>query len=95
MNMPSLLTLLEVSLIGTFLIYMLLVTFDTTNGSTTVAVNCTAHGAIQGDFVTFSGTTGDPGGIPNADLDNEFEIQAVTGPNEFTILSPKIGRAHV
>jgi hypothetical protein len=64
------------------------VTFDTVNGSTTVTVNDVAHGAVEGDFVTFSSTTGDPGGIPNADLNNEFEIQLVSGPDEYTIVSP-------
>ena len=64
------------------------VTFDTTNGSTTVTVNDTGHGAIEGDFVTFSSVTGDPGGIPNADLTNEFEIIDVLNANEYTITSP-------
>ena len=64
------------------------VTFDTTNGLTTVTVNDTGHGAIEGDFVTFSGVTGNPGGIPNADLNNEFEIIDVLNANEYTITSP-------
>jgi hypothetical protein len=64
------------------------VTFDTVNGSTTVTVNCSGHGAVDGDFVTFSAVTGNPGGIPNADLQNEFEIQNVISSTEFTILSP-------
>jgi hypothetical protein len=63
-------------------------TFTTTNGSTTVVVNDTAHGAVQGDFVTFSAVSGNPGGIPNADLTNEFEIQAVLSDGTYTILSP-------
>lgn len=63
-------------------------TFDTTSGSTTVTVNCTAHGAVEGDFVTFENVTGDPGGIPNADLENEFQIQEVLNANEYTIVSP-------
>ncbi len=63
-------------------------TFDTVNTQSLVTVNDTAHGAIQGDFVTFSSVTGNPGGIPNADLENEFEIQEVTGANTYTILSP-------
>jgi hypothetical protein len=63
-------------------------TFDTVDGSTEVVVNDTAHGAVQGDFVTFSSTSGDPGGIPDADLDNEFEIQRILGANSYTILSP-------
>jgi hypothetical protein len=63
-------------------------TFTTTSGSTTVIVNDTAHGAVEGDFVTFSAVTGNPGGIPNADLTNEFEIQAVLSDGTYTILSP-------
>ena len=64
------------------------VTFTTTNGSTNVVVNDTNHGAITGDFVTFSNTSGDPGGIPNADLDNEFEIIEVLDVNRYRITSP-------
>jgi len=64
------------------------VTFDTTNGLTLVTVNDAAHGAVQGDFVTYDNVTGDPGGIPNADLENEFEIQEVLNANEYTIISP-------
>lgn len=63
-------------------------TFTTTNGSTTVVVNDTAHGAIQGDFVTFSSVTGNPGGITNASLTNEFEIQAILTDGTYTIVSP-------
>lgn len=64
------------------------VTFDTVNASTTVTVNDTAHGCIPGDFVTLSSVTGNPGGISNASLTGEFEVQAVTNANEYTILSP-------
>ena len=63
-------------------------TFTTTNGSTTVVVNDTAHGAIEGDFVTFSAVTGNPGGITNASLTNEFEIQSVLTTGTYTIVSP-------
>jgi len=64
------------------------VTFNTTNGSTNVVVNDSGHGAITGDFVTFSSTTGNPGGIPNASLNNEFEILEVIGANSYRITSP-------
>jgi hypothetical protein len=53
-----------------------------------VVVNDAAHGAIQGDFVTFSAVTGDPGGITNASLTNEFEIQSVLTTGTYTIVSP-------
>jgi hypothetical protein len=64
------------------------VTFDTVDAQSLVTVNAVAHGAIRGDFVTFSDVTGDPGGILNADLTNEFEIQEVLNVNSYTILSP-------
>lgn len=64
------------------------VTFDTTNTLTTVTVNDTAHGCIVGDFVTLSNVTGNPGGITNASLTGEFEVQDVINANEYTIVSP-------
>jgi hypothetical protein len=64
------------------------VTFDTVNTSTTVTVNDTAHDCLVGDFVTLSSVTGDPGGIPDASLTGEFEVQEVLNANEYTILSP-------
>ena len=63
-------------------------TFTTTNGSATVVVNDAAHGAVEGDFVTFSAVSGDPGGITNASLTNEFEIQEVLSSGTYTIVSP-------
>jgi hypothetical protein len=64
------------------------VTFDTTNGLTRVVVNDVGHDASVGDFVTFSSTTGDPGGILNASLNNEFQIIEVVGADEYAITSP-------
>lgn len=64
------------------------VTFDTTSGSADVIVNDTNHGAIVGDFVTFSSVTGDPGGITNASLQNEFEVLEVISANAYRIQSP-------
>ena len=64
------------------------VTFDTVSGQTLVTVNDAAHGAITGDFVTYSSVTGNPGGIPNASLQNEFEIQEVLSSSTYTIVSP-------
>jgi len=63
-------------------------TFTTTNGSTTVIVNDAAHGANKGDFVTYSAVSGNPGGITNASLTNEFEIQEVLTTSTYTIVSP-------
>jgi len=63
-------------------------TFNTVNGSTTVTVNDATHGAIKGDFVTFNTVTGNPGGITNASLTNEFEIQEIISTSQYTIVSP-------
>jgi len=63
-------------------------TFTTANGSTRVVVNDPNHGAVEGDFVTYSAVSGNPGGIPNADLTNEFEIQEVLTTGTYTIVSP-------
>jgi hypothetical protein len=64
------------------------VTFTTTNGSTTVVVNDASHGAVVGDFVTYNTVTGNPGGITNASLTGEFEIQEILSGSQYTILSP-------
>ncbi len=57
--------------------------FDTTNGSGTVTVTITAHGAIDGDYVTFSGVVGFAG-IPAGDFNKEFKVKNVTA-NTFDI----------
>ena len=56
----------------------------TTNGSTTVNINVTAHGCTTGDFVIISGVTGNPGGVPNTQINTEHEV-TVTNANTFTI----------
>jgi hypothetical protein len=58
--------------------------FVTVNGSTTVTVNHTAHGAITGDFVTFSGATGF-NGLTAGDLNKEFQVTFV-GVDQYTIV---------
>jgi hypothetical protein len=63
-------------------------TFTTTIGNATATVNLSAHGAIPGDFVTISNTTGNPGSLPNATFDQQFEIQSIIDANQFTILLP-------
>jgi hypothetical protein len=57
--------------------------FDTTNGSTTVNVNITGHGAVTGDYVTFSGAAA-VGGVPAAQLNTNHLITFVD-VNNFTI----------
>jgi len=57
--------------------------FTTVNGSKTVTVTITAHGAADGDFVTFSGAVA-VGGITAATLNTEFIVDQVTS-STFTI----------
>jgi len=57
--------------------------FTTINGSKTVTVAITSHGAVDGDYVTFSGATA-VGGISAANLNTEFIVDQITA-NSFTI----------
>lgn len=50
----------------------------TTNGSKTVTVSISSHGAIEGDWVTLSGVVGPVGGVPDTELNAEFKIFNVT-----------------
>jgi len=58
--------------------------FTTVNGSKTVAVTIIAHGALEGDYVTFSGVVGPIGGIPASEFNAEFIVDYATA-NLFTI----------
>ena len=55
--------------------------FVTTSGSAIVTVNDAGHGAIQGDFVTFSGSTA----IAGLDMNKEFEITAINSTSQYTV----------
>lgn len=52
--------------------------FATTIGSTTVQATIVSHGAIQGDFVTFSGSSA-VGGVPAGEINIEHQITLVIG----------------
>jgi len=68
-------------------------TFVATNGSTILTVTDAGHGAIQGDFVTFSDAVS-LGGVITADvLNQEFEVTEVLGSNSYTITSPVAANA--
>ena len=51
------------------------------NGTTTVTVTSASHGAIAGDYVTFSGTTGTYATL----LNKEYSIVSILSVNTFTI----------
>ena len=55
------------------------------NGTTTVTVTDTAHGALNGDFVTFSGATGTYASILNA----EYQI-TIIDDNSYTITTASV-----
>ena len=57
----------------------------TGNGTTTVTVAATSHGATDGSFVTFSGVTGTYASVLNA----EFQITLVNA-NSYTITTPSV-----
>jgi hypothetical protein len=59
--------------------------FATTNGSTTVTVTDSSHGALIGDFVTIASVGGAVNGISAANLQGEFEILTVPDGNTYTI----------
>jgi hypothetical protein len=63
------------------------VTFAATNGSTTLTVTDTAHGAQANDFVTYSGAVSLGGVITAAVLNKEYQVVAVTSNNVYTITS--------
>ncbi len=63
------------------------VTFAAVNGSTTITVSDTSHGANVGDFVTFSGAVSLGGVITAVVLNQEYQITTVINANSYTITS--------
>ena len=63
------------------------VTFAATDGSTTITVSDTAHGAFENDFVTFSGAVS-LGGVITADvLNKEYQVVRVVDADSYEITS--------
>tara|TARA_R110002012_G_scaffold147304_3_gene305782 strand:+ start:4418 stop:6310 length:1893 start_codon:yes stop_codon:yes gene_type:complete len=60
-------------------------TFAATNGSSTVTVTDASHGAVSGDFVTFSSAVSLGGNVIATVLNQEYQIDLVTGTNTYTI----------
>jgi len=61
------------------------VTFAATDGSTTVTITDTSHGAEQFDFVTFSGAVSLGGLVTAAVLNQEYQIQRVVDADTYEI----------
>ena len=64
------------------------VTFAASNGSPILTVTDTSHGAIQGDFVTFSGAVTLGGNITAAILNSEYEITSIVNANSYRVTAP-------
>jgi len=69
------------------------VTFAATDGSDVITVNDTGHGAIAGDFVTYSGAVSLGGVITATVLNQEYEIQTVINSAQYTIKAPVAANA--
>jgi hypothetical protein len=63
------------------------ISFSAVNGSNILTVTDTGHGAVKGDFVTYSGCVSLGGLIIATALNQEYEIATVTNANVYTILA--------
>lgn len=61
------------------------VTFSATNGSAVITVTDTSHGALDGDFVTYSGASSLGGNVTAAILNAEHRITRVLNGNSYQI----------
>ena len=66
------------------------VTFAAVNGSSTLTITDTAHGAAENDFVTFSGAATLGGTITAAVLNQEYQIVTVPDENTYTLVAREV-----
>ena len=66
------------------------VTFAAVNGSSTITVTDSNHGALAGDFVTFSGAASLGGNITAAVLNQEYQIDRVENANTYEIVAREV-----
>ena len=71
------------------------VTFSATDGSSTITVTDSTHGAVNNDFVTFSGAVSLGGNINSSVLNQEYQIQTVPDANTYTISAKNTSGAAV
>ena len=62
------------------------ITFSATDGSSTITVTDTAHGALENDFVTFSDAVSLGGLVTAAILNAEHQVVSVPDSNTYTIV---------
>jgi len=67
------------------------VTFSATDGSSTITVTDTAHGALASDFVTFSDAVSLGGNITADVLNQEYQIDTVVDADTYTITAREAG----
>ena len=70
-------------------------TFSATPSSSTITCNETGHGAVLGDFVTFSSAASLGGNITAAVLNQEYEITEISSANAFTFTAKDTSGATV
>jgi len=68
-------------------------TFSASNGSATVTVTDNSHGALVGDFVTFSGAVSLGGNITATVLNKEYEVKTTPSTDTFTITVDVVANA--
>jgi len=61
------------------------ITFAATNGSATITVTDSAHGAVEGDFVVIAGAVSLGGNITATVLNQEHQLVTVPNANTYTI----------
>ena len=67
------------------------VTFSATDGSSTITVTDTAHGALATDFVTFSDAVSLGGNITADVLNQEYQVDSVVDSSTYTITAREAG----
>ena len=67
------------------------VTFSATNGSSTLVITDTAHGAVANDFVTFTGAATLGGTITADVLNQEYQISLVVNANSYQVTARTAG----
>ena len=71
------------------------ITFAATNGSSTITVTDSSHGAVVNDTVTISGAVSLGGLVTATVLNQEYQIATVTGVNTYTITAKDTSGATV
>ena len=66
------------------------VTFAAVNGSSTLTVTDSNHGALENDFVTFSGAASLGGNITAAVLNQEYQISRIVNTNSYEVVAREV-----